>query len=110
VTASGETRGGRQDHKLMIRRLKGVSIAGAAIAAAGFWALVGSHHVGGAATSAQPIDGAGTPTTDAVQAQAAGPVDPFFDPNPGSVNAGTVQPIFGGGGNGAGPALRATGS
>jgi hypothetical protein len=94
----------------MIRRLKGVSIAGAAIAAAGFWALVGSHHVGAAATGAGSGDGTGSGTINAVQAQAAGPVDPFFDPNPGSGNAGTVQPIFGGGGNGAGPAFRATGS
>jgi hypothetical protein len=94
----------------MIRRLKGLSIAGAAIAGAGFWVLVGGHHVGAAASSAQPAAGAGSATTDAVQAQAARPVDPFFDPNPGSGNAGTVQPIFGAGGNGAGPAFQATGS
>jgi hypothetical protein len=94
----------------MIRRLKGLSIAGAAIAASGFWALVGSHHVGAAVTGARPADGTGSATTNAVQAQAAGPVDPFFDPHPGSGTAGTVQPIFGGGGNGAGPAFQATGS
>lgn len=101
----------RQDHGPFIRRLKGASIVATALAVTAFGILVANHHAGTTTAATQPAAAKGS-ADGAVPVQAAGPVDPFFDPNPGSTSQQGVQPAFGfgGGGRSSGPAFQSSGS
>ena len=87
----------RSDHQVTLRRLKGVAIVATAVSVGAFAGLVVSHPVGSATSATGPAPAGGSRITNANQNVA--PVDPFFDPNPGS---GAAAPAFGGGGSNSG--------
>lgn len=106
--------GGRSNHQPILLKLKGVSIVATAVAASAFGVLVAHHPVGATTQPATPAGALGSSSTSTAQgtvpAQGTGPVDPFFDPNPGSGSQRGGPAVFGRSGNGASPAFQSSGS
>ena len=71
-----------------------------------FGSLVVTHPVGSASQTAGPVTAAGAASDGS--GQTVTPVDPFFDPNPGSGAGQGLAPVFGSGGGS--PAFQSSGS
>lgn len=71
-----------------------------------FGSLVVSHPVGSASQAIKPVTAAGVVSDGS--GQTVTPVDPFFDPNPGSGGGQDLAPAFGSGGGS--PAFQSSGS
>jgi uncharacterized membrane protein YgcG len=107
----------KADHQVTLRNLKGIAIVATAVTVSAFGGLIVGHPVGSAASTTGPAPAGGSTVTNTNTNSNVAPVDPFFDPNPGSGGGTQAAPALGGGfggggggGGGGGPAFQSGGS
>lgn len=94
------------DHGATVRRLKGVAIMATAVTVGAFSGLVMSHPVGSASQAVRLVTAGGAASGGS--GRTVTPIDPFFDPNPGSGAGQGLAPAFGSGGGA--PVFQSSGS